>query len=128
MKRTLFIVTLFALIILCQTSCEGGGSCSPPRNQEVGEIIDTLTPNIQYGFDFDHYDIHEGEVEKDWTLSHLFAKYDVTQAEINEMVQRNVDHLGLILTYTEPDVAGASDDKSSYTTAITTGNAYIAAN
>ena len=52
----------------------------------------------------------------------------MTQAEINEMVQRNVDHLGLILTYTDPDVAGASDDKSSYTTAITTGNAYIAAN
>ena len=80
MKRTLVIVTLFALIILCQTSCEGGGSCSPPRNQEVVELVDTLTPNIQYGFDFDHYDIHEGKVEKDWTLSHLFAKYDVTQA------------------------------------------------
>ena len=52
----------------------------------------------------------------------------MTQAEINEMVQRNVDHLTTILTYTEPNVAGASDDKSSYTTAITTGNAYIAAN
>ena len=52
----------------------------------------------------------------------------MTQAEINEMVQRNVDHLELILTYTDPDVAGASDDKSSYTTAITTGTDYIAAN
>ena len=51
-----------------------------------------------------------------------------TQAEINAMVQRNVDHLGIILAYTEPDVAGDSSDKSSYTTAITTGNAYIAAN
>ena len=51
-----------------------------------------------------------------------------TQAEINEMVQRNVDHLELILEYTDPDVAGSSDDKSSYTGAITTGNAYIAAN
>ena len=53
---------------------------------------------------------------------------DMTQAEINEMVQRNVDHLELILAYTDPDVAGASDDKSSYTGAITTGKAYIAAN
>ena len=51
-----------------------------------------------------------------------------TQAEINELVQRNVDHLETILAYTEPDVAGDSSDKSSYTTAITTGNAYIAAN
>jgi len=52
----------------------------------------------------------------------------MTQAEINEMVQRNVDHLELILEYTEPNVKGASDDKSSYTGAVTTGNAYIAAN
>ena len=52
----------------------------------------------------------------------------MTQTEINEMVQRNVDHLELILAYTDPDVAGASDDKSSYTGAVTTGKAYIAAN
>jgi hypothetical protein len=64
--------------------------------------------------------------------------YDVTrmtQAEINEMVQRNVDHLEVILAYAPvdedddtPDVAGDSSDKSSYTGAITTGKAYIAAN
>ena len=52
----------------------------------------------------------------------------MTQAEINEVVQRNVDHLELILEYTEPNVKGASDDKSSYTGAVTTGKAYIAAN
>jgi len=51
-----------------------------------------------------------------------------TQDEINDMVQRNVDHLEIILAYTDPDVAGSSDDKSSYTSAITTGNAYISAN
>ena len=57
---------------------------------------------------------------------------DMTQAEINEMVQRNVDHLEVILAYNgtneQPDVAGDSSDKSSYTDAITTGKAYIAAN
>jgi len=53
---------------------------------------------------------------------------DMSQADINSTVQRNVDHLELILEYTEPNVKGASDDKSSYTGAITTGNAYIAAN
>ena len=59
----------------------------------------------------------------------------MTQAEINEMVQRNVDHLEIILAYAPvdeddetPDVAGDSSDKSSYTGAITTGKAYIAAN
>lgn len=53
---------------------------------------------------------------------------DMSQADINSTVQRNVDHLEIILEYTDPNVKGASDDKSSYTGAVTTGNAYIAAN
>ena len=48
------------------------------------------------------------------------------------MVQRNVDHLEVILAYNgtneQPDVVGDSSDKSSYTDAIATGKAYIAAN
>jgi hypothetical protein len=58
-----------------------------------------------------------------------------TQAEINEIVQRNVDHLEIILEYAPvnsdddtPDVKGSSDDKTSYTTAITTGKTYITDN
>ena len=53
---------------------------------------------------------------------------DMTQTEINEMVQRNVDHLETILEYTDPDVKGSSDDKTSYTTAIATGKTYITDN
>ena len=59
----------------------------------------------------------------------------MTQDEINEVVQRNVDHLEIILEYAPvdsdddtPDVKGDSSDKSSYTGAVTTGKAYIAAN
>jgi hypothetical protein len=58
--------------------------------------------------------------------THLYTEKN--QAELNVMVQRNVDHLELILAYTDPDVAGDSADKSSYTGAVTTGKAYIAAN
>ena len=47
------------------------------------------------------------------------------QSEINDMVQRNVDHLELVLAYTDPDVAGSSEDKTSYTDAISTGKSYI---
>ena len=58
--------------------------------------------------------------------------YDVegmTQAEINEMVQRNVDHLSTILLYDTPNVAGAADSKkTTHVAAITTGTDYIAAN
>ena len=53
---------------------------------------------------------------------------DWSQDDINACVQRNVDHLEFILEYTDPDVKGSSDDKSSYTGAVTTGKAYIAAN
>jgi len=59
----------------------------------------------------------------------------MTQDEINEVVQRNVDHIEIILAYepvdeddNTPDVVGDSSDKSSYTDAVTTGKAYIAAN
>lgn len=61
-----------------------------------------------------------------------YISNEVNQDEINALVQRNVDHLEIILAYDgsndQPDVAGSSEDKSSYTTAITTGKAYIAAN
>jgi len=53
---------------------------------------------------------------------------NMTQEEINDMVQRNVDHLEIILAYTDPDVVGDSSDKSSYTDAIATGNTYISNN
>ena len=59
----------------------------------------------------------------------------MTQDEINDMVQRNVDHLEIILAYEPsdennetPDVVGDSSDKSSYTDAIATGNTYISNN
>ena len=60
----------------------------------------------------------------------------MTQAEINEVVQRNVDHLSLILLYAPvdasddtPDIAGAASGlKSTHVAAVTTGTDYIAAN
>ena len=60
----------------------------------------------------------------------------MTQAEINEMVQRNVDHLELILAYAPvdadddtPNVAGAADSKkTTHVAAITTGKTYITDN
>ncbi len=57
------------------------------------------------------------------------------QSDINDMVQRNVDHLELVLAYEPvdedddtPDVAGSDEDKTSYTTAISTGKSYISSN
>ena len=60
---------------------------------------------------------------------------DKTQAEINEMVQRNVNHLSTILLYEPvdgndtPNVKGAASNlKTTHVTAVTTGTDYIAAN
>ena len=60
----------------------------------------------------------------------------MTQTEINEMVQRNVDHLETILEYAPvdsddetPNVKGSSSSKKTdCTNAITTGKAYISSN
>ena len=61
------------------------------------------------------------------------ADTDWTQAEINDMVQRNVDHLELILAYDgsneTPNITGSSSSKKTdCTNAITTGKAYISSN
>ena len=60
----------------------------------------------------------------------------MTQAEINEVVQRNVDHLSTILLYEPvdasddtPNVKGAAGSKkTTHVAAVTTGTDYIAAN
>jgi len=60
----------------------------------------------------------------------------MTQAEINEIVQKNVDHLSAILLYAPvdasddtPDIAGAAGSKkTTHVAAVTTGTNYIAAN
>lgn len=60
----------------------------------------------------------------------------MTQAEINEVVQRNVDHLEIILAYAPvdsdddtPDVKGAADSKkTTHVAAIATGKKYITDN
>jgi len=56
----------------------------------------------------------------------------MTQSEINDMVQRNVDHLEIVLAYAPvdedddtPDVAGSDEDKSAFNDAISTGKSYI---
>ena len=67
-----------------------------------------------------------GTAEVDTTMS---------QADINEVVQRNVDHLSTILLYEPvdgdnmPDVKGAASNlKTTHVAAVTTGTDYIAAN
>ena len=58
------------------------------------------------------------------------------QSEINDLVQRNVDHLEIVLAYAPvdsdddtPDVAGAASNlKTTHVAAIATGKTYITNN
>ena len=60
----------------------------------------------------------------------------MTQSEINDLVQRNVDHLETILAYAPvdsdddtPNVVGSSNSKkNNCTSAIATGKTYISNN
>ena len=79
----------------------------------VSEVLTAATDSV---------DLINGVKAGSWDVTGM------TQTEINEMVQRNVDHLEIILEYTDPDVKGSSDDKTSYTTAIATGKTYITDN
>ena len=58
---------------------------------------------------------------------------EMSQADINAFIQRNVDHLETILAYDgnngTPNIVGSSSSKkNTCSDAITTGNAYISAN
>ena len=81
--------------------------------QTVSEVLTAATDSVS---------LINGGKAGSWLVTGM------TQAEINAMVQRNVDHLETILEYTDPDVKGSSDSKTSYTASVTTGKAYIAAN
>ena len=98
--------------------------------QTVAEVLTAATDSVTV-----ITDINTKGKKSEYVGGSAEADTDMSQADINSTVQRNVDHLETILLYEPvdsdddtPDVKGSSDDKSSYTGAVTTGKAYIAAN
>ena len=92
--------------------------------QTVSEVLTAATDSVNL-----INDVNTNGSDSDYVME------GATQTEINELVQRNVDHLEVILAYAPvdedddtPDVAGSSEDKSSYEDAIVTGKSYIADN
>ena len=81
------------------------------NERDVTKILSAATDSV---------DLINGVNDGSWNVEGL------EQNEINDMVQRNVDHLEIILAYEE--VVADDSDKTSYSDAISTGNAYIAAN
>ena len=89
--------------------------------QTVSEVLTAATDSVN---------LIDGVKAGTWDVEGM------TQDEINEMVQRNVDHLEIILEYKPvdsdddtPDVKGAADSKkTTHVAAIATGKTYITDN
>ena len=91
--------------------------------QTVSEVLTAATDSVTL-----INDINTNGKKSTYVGGSSEADTEMSQADINACVQRNVDHLETILEYTDPDVKGSSDSKTAYTGAVTTGKAYIAAN
>jgi hypothetical protein len=85
--------------------------------QTVSEVLTAATDSVT---------LINGVNDESWNVEGM------EQSDINDMVQRNVDHLEIVLAYAPvdedddtPDVAGSSEDKTSYEDAISTGKSYI---
>ena len=76
-------------------------------------------------------DINSKGKASEYVMASDYSK-GVTQADLNAKVRASIEHLTLILEYDgsrgNPNVKDATVDKSSYTTAITTGNTYLSKN
>ena len=85
--------------------------------QTVSEVLTAATDSVT---------LINGVNDESWNVEGM------EQSDINDMIQRNVDHLEIVLAYAPvdedddtPDVAGSSEDKTSYEDAISTGKSYI---
>ncbi len=82
-----------------------------------------FTATRWYGIADDSVNLINGVNDGSWTLND-FA--NLTQQEKNDMMQRNIDSLRVILN--QQVVIDDSGSKTSYTTAITTAETYISNN
>ena len=99
--------------------------------QTVAEVLTAATDSVTL-----INDINTNGKKSEYVGGSAEADTEMSQADINEVVQRNVDHLEIILAYEPvdsdddtPNVKGSSSSKKNdCSTAITTGKAYIASN
>ena len=71
----------------------------------------------------DSVDLINGVNDGSWDVDGM------SQTKINELVQRNVEHLEIILEFTDPNIKGSSNSKkTNCTSAIATGKQYITDN
>ncbi len=96
--------------------------------QTVAEVLTAATDSVTL-----INDINTKGKKSEYVGGSAEADTEMSQDDINACVQRNVDHLEIILAYDgeneTPNVTGSSSSKKNdCSTAITTGKAYISSN
>ena len=63
--------------------------------KEVIKKDSTIIPSpiIEYGFVLDSFQVKRDTVKSDWTMSHMFAPYGISQWDINIAAERAADSL-----------------------------------
>jgi murein DD-endopeptidase MepM/ murein hydrolase activator NlpD len=59
----------------------------------ANSIENALEENIFHGFNLNEFHIEQGKVEAGWTLSHMFAPFNVSQQAINQLAKNAKDEL-----------------------------------
>ncbi|MBN4072678.1 hypothetical protein JYT74_01430, partial [Crocinitomix catalasitica] len=71
-------------------------SCGGEAEEIVEEVKDSVIvppPNIEYGFYLDSFQVKRDTVQPNWTMSHMFSPYGVSQWDINIAAERAADSL-----------------------------------
>lgn len=80
MSKLLFFVSLFLFSFLI--SCGGNSDADLSKNERDSVIIPE--PIIEYGFTLDSFQVIRDTIQPNWTMSHMFAPYGVSQWNINQ--------------------------------------------
>ncbi len=86
--RLYFSLAVFAAL-LSFFSC--GGNAESDSVEKDSVVV--KEPEIEYGFNLDSFQVIRDTVQPEWTMSHMFSKYGVSQVNINLAAELAADSL-----------------------------------
>lgn len=78
-KRLFYSLLIFPFFLV---SC--GGNSNSDETDESRDSIVIPPPVIEYGFTLDSFQVIRDTIQSNWTMSHMFAPYGVSQWNINQ--------------------------------------------
>lgn len=89
MNKSIFLSFFFLVSLL--VSC--GGENTPTEVVEEKDSVIVPPPVIEYGFVLDSFQVIRDTIEDNWTMSHMFAPFGVSQWNINVAAEKAADSL-----------------------------------